>query len=172
MGEIPSYERQTKHSSGWVTFEIGWLPGQDRFTDRVSDVACCIGWLPPRCCVCLRETPWKWRLPAGFVPRLDVPICHQCRRYYTRRHAFTIVYVVCVAIVVGLMMYRLLPGLSLLDRIGYWEAVFACGLLCGLIVAQLFSLPVAYGWWFHRRTIRIRFRNPAYAKLLDAEHLP
>lgn len=146
------YERKRRElePGGWITVQLA------RFQ------------CPQRCCKCLSATSETHKLRITRLAQASVPFCADCRRQAMRSRIifYSIVILVCVG--AGFLL-PLLCGAKFDINISTLIAIVfgVLALIAGALLSFRLPGPVRFSRFRHDlNTVRLRFRNPAYAPLV------
>ena len=130
-----------------------------------------LGYFPPYCCMCLKETANRWDVPLVHVG-IDLPICPECERRARRRHLIVLAIGLLLTFAATVLGIIWIPTGSWTLSIGYAGGIFFTSWLTTMVIWQLIALPVRPGWWVRDQEVGfIYFRNLAYWELIRNRQL-
>lgn len=118
---------------------------------------------PPCCSCCLAPTQSLRAYACGPLAKVPIPVCEKCNRFYKGERAWILFVAGAVGAAAGIgsAMALSLPaeGGAVLTLIAS-----AAALVVGAYIASIRTVPARFSRFSAtQNTVRIRFRNPAYA---------
>lgn len=146
------YERKRRElePGGWITVQL-------------AHFRC-----PPLCCKCLSATSEVHKLRITRLAQASVPFCADCRRraMHSRVMFYATVILVCAG--AGFLLPLLCRAKFDINISALIAIIFGVlALIVGALLSFRFPGPVRFSRFRHDlNTVRLRFRNPAYASLV------
>src|SRR5688572_27980292 len=161
---IPGMPRAFKRDASGAMIPAGPPPGAARSPDGWVMVQLLTMPLPPECSVCLMETDQVATFNKSELVQVPLRICPDCYAAYKRTRASWIVGGIGALALPALVISMLMPEVDLAGQVITTVIAAVVGGIGGAITGNDRGAPAKFGAFDSTlNTLRIRFRNPAYA---------
>jgi hypothetical protein len=147
------YERKRRElePGGWITVQL------------LAHFRC-----PPLCCKCLSSTSETHTVRITKLARVSVPHCRDCRRRALRSRVLFYAVVMLFSAVMGFFVPAFCGAKFDAGFSTFIAIIFGVlALITGALLSFRYPGPVRFSRFRHDlNTVRLRFRNPAYARLI------
>ena len=121
---------------------------------------------PPLCSCCLAPTESSCRYRCGSLATVPIPLCDRCSKFYKGEKRWILLVAGTIGAIAGLFCAVAL-SLSTAGGLVLTPITTAAALIVGGYVASGQAGPASFSSYSaSRNTLRIRFHNPAYVRVL------